>query len=36
MASVPEQRNILVQQYFPKLIKQLTGFSVSLKFVILC
>lgn len=31
MASVPEQRNILVQRNIPKLIKQLTGFNVSSK-----
>lgn len=29
MASVIEQRSILVQQNIPKLVKSLTGFSVS-------
>lgn len=29
MASVLDQRNILVQHFIPKLIKNLTGFSVS-------
>lgn len=29
MSSVNEQRNIIVQQNIPKLIKALTGFDVS-------
>lgn len=35
MASVPEQRNIIVQQNIPKLIKSLTGLKVSLLFYFL-